>query len=156
MITIIRLFIFYASIFVLSAQTSDDIICIRDLYFKAAQSHNAAIELKRIVNSYTFENDLMLGYLSAAHMIEAKHIINPINKYKLFIKGKELLDKTIQRNQTSLDLRFLRYTLQIGSPSYLNYNSELVTDKAFIKSNFEKINDLDLKKRITLFLANYS
>ena len=156
MITFIRLFIFYASIFVLSAQSSDEIISVRDLYFKADQSYNAIIKLKKLANIYTSENDLMLGYIWAAHMLEAKHITNPINKYQHFIEGKEQLEKIILRNKRSIELRFLRYTLQIGSPSFLNYNSEIIPDKAFIKSNLEMINDVDLKKRIILFLANYS
>ena len=156
MITFFRLFVFYASIFVLSAQSPDEIISIRDLYFKSDQSYNAIIKLKKLANNYNSENDLMLGYLSAVHIIEAKHITNPIIKYKHFIEGKEQLEKIILRNKRSIELRFLRYTLQIGSPTFLNYNSELIPDKAFIKSNLEKINDIDLKKRIILFLANYS
>lgn len=75
-----------------------------------------------------------LGYLGAFTMIKANHQINPIQKLSSFNSGKKLLEKAIQQNSTDVELRYIRYAIQISIPKFLGYNGELAIDKKIMQN----------------------
>mgnify|MGYP001361208171 CR=1 FL=1 len=151
---IISSFFFFINTVTVNAQELD-IINVRNLYYKAVESNEVIHELKNVVNNYKNDTCLIIGYTAATHMLQAKHSIDPITKYKWFVKGRNLFEETIQKNTQSIELRFLRYSIQKQLPSFLNYHSEIENDRDFILSNLVNIDDNDLEKKITSFLTNY-
>ena len=101
-------------------------------------------------------NPLLFGYRGGATMLMAKHAFNPFSKLSYFKKGKLMLESAINADQTNVELRFLRYTIQTNVPGFLNYNSDKNLDRTFISQSLPKLKDQELKKIISEFLSKHS
>jgi hypothetical protein len=129
-----------------------EIIQVRKQYEKAVNSQKAAGELLRQLEKMPAGNPVYSGYAGAVNMIMAKYFNNPISKLESFNKGKERLEKAIKEAPDDIELRFLRYSIQSNTPSFLGYNNELKSDKAFLMWRIDDITDKDLQQRILSFL----
>lgn len=129
-----------------------EIVTLRKQYEKAATSQKVAGELLRELEKVSENNPIYSGYAGAVNMIMAKFFINPISKLESFNKGKEMLERAIKDAPDDVELRFLRYTIQTNTPSFLGYSSELKTDKAFLIWRVDDITDKDLQQRVVSFL----
>ena len=110
-------------------------------------------QLVNILDEYNDDiNPLLQGYKGVAFMLMSKHSINPLQKLKLFIKGKDMLENSIIDNKWNVELRFLRHSIQSNVPAFLNYSSSLTEDKSIILSSLHSIEDLDLKQMIKLYI----
>lgn len=100
--------------------------------------------LEKIAN----KSDVYLAYYGAFQTINANHVINPINKLSYFNKGKNNLEKAINKNSNDIDSRFLRYSIQKNCPKFLGYRTHLEEDLKFLKENLEKVTSQQLRKMI--------
>jgi hypothetical protein len=89
-------------------------------------------------------------------MLMAKHAFNPFSKLSYFKKGKLMLESAIKADQTNVELRFLRYTIQTNVPGFLNYSSDKNLDRTFITQSLARLKDQELKKIISEFLLKHS
>lgn len=92
-------------------------------------------------------NNRALGYLGAYTMIMANHQFNPIKKLASFNDGKRLLEKAIQQAPNDVELRYVRYAIQISIPKFLGYKADIVQDKKILKE-FKTTEDIALQKDI--------
>lgn len=137
----------------IQSQASDtSIIEIREIFYQATQSSEAADLLNTILTDNLISKDITLqGYKGVSLMLLAKYTLNLYKKMYYFNQGKIALDNAIREQVDNIELRYLRYTVQLKAPQFLNYNAALSDDFYFIKSNLYNINDLDLKSRINNF-----
>ena len=130
---------------------------VRDLYKKAANQETACKDLIALLEPYTEKNNIVLaGYKACATMMMANYVFFPINKLQKFSEGKELLEKSISQDPYNIEVRFLRFTVQTSSPSFLGYNKSIESDKVFLINSLSKMNSSDLKKMIISFLSESS
>jgi hypothetical protein len=94
--------------------------------------------------------------MASANMIMAKHLNNPLAKWNSFQKGKSLLEKAIASSPHQIELVFLRYSMQINTPAFLNYKNSIQTDRALLSKQVAQLNDPELKKIIQTYLARNS
>ena len=90
-----------------------------------------------------------LAYLGAYQMIKANHVFSPISKLKLFRMGKNKLEQAIKDLPEDVELRYIRYAIQISVPSLLNYNDHIEQDKKWMINKLEHQNkslQADIKK----------
>lgn len=125
---------------------------VRNVYEKAIYSQQIAVDLIDKLN--VSNNNTFLGYKGAVTMIMAKHVFSPYKKLNYFKNGKEILEQAILKEPLNIELRFLRFSIQSNSPKFLDYHSNLFSDKSFLLKEVKTINDTDLKQRITKFLLN--
>ncbi|MFN3444461.1 MAG: hypothetical protein ACK44D_01865 [Bacteroidia bacterium] len=125
---------------------------VRNVYEKAIYSQQIAVDLIDKLNASN--NNTFLGYKGAVTMIMAKHVFSPYKKLNYFKNGKEILEQAILKEPLNIELRFLRFSIQSNSPKFLDYHSNLFSDKSFLLKEVKTINDTDLKQRITKFLLN--
>lgn len=121
---------------------------IRELYIKAAREEAAAEELLLLTEQKKHREAPFLGYYAAAHMIMAKHTVNPIRKLNYFNQGKELFSKAIKAYPQNVELRFLRFVVQVKTPGFLNYDDDRESDKEVLLVQTPKLEDVELKKMI--------
>lgn len=140
----------------LQSSASDSFLAqIRNLYVLATQQEKSCEELIKTLEPYDENNNpLYAGYKAAATMLMAKYAFNPFSKLSYFKKGKNLLEKAINKDQKNMELRFIRYAIQLKTPGFLNYKAEINNDKTFLIENFKGINDTQLKNNILQFLKN--
>ncbi len=91
---------------------------------------------------------LHLGYLGAYQTIWANHTFSPFSKLSTFKKGKNNLEKAIEMDNDDAELRWLRLSIQLHAPSFLNYNDDIASDRSFIKKNKHQIKSIYLLQQI--------
>lgn len=93
------------------------------------------------------------GYRAAAIMMMAKHDGGPSRKLSYFEKGKKLMERMIQQNPESTELRYLRYAVQFNLPGFLGYKRHMKGDRAFLNKHLPGIQDAALKEMIEEILS---
>lgn len=92
------------------------------------------------------------GYLAVYEMVYAKHMGNPFKKIGQFKKGKNLLESLIKQNPNNVELRFIRWSVQIHAPSILNYSGDINEDKKYIVANLNTLQPHDAKEIIYKYI----
>ena len=70
----------------------------------------------------------------------------------VFEEGKRLMETQIKRDPQSLELRFLRLSIQLNAPTLLGYSKNIKEDKAYLQTHFAACTDPDLRHVILTFL----
>ncbi len=125
----------------LSASTAVDLVELRDLFARSNSDESANLKLILLTKSATLNsNALVYAYHAGGTMSLANHVYWPATKLERFNEGKEALEKAVNYDYTNVEIRFIRYCVQLGSPSLLGYKSNLVEDKAYILKNINSAN----------------
>jgi hypothetical protein len=90
-------------------------------------------------------NVVFLGYLGALQTIWANHTSSPIAKLNTFNKGKKNIEQALKMAPGNIELHFIRLSIQVNCPDFLQYSSHINADKKFIKSNIDKVASQSLK-----------
>ncbi len=126
---------------------------IRLLYQQAATKEQSCQKLIHILQSYNENNNpLLAGYKACATMMMANYVFSPFRKMSYFSKGKNLLEKSIEKQKDNIELRFLRFAVQTSVPSFLGYGSLIKQDKLLLINAVSKLKDLQLRQLIISFL----
>lgn len=146
-----RYFFIYVSIIIACNVYSQDVQALRKLYAASPKNEAACKEL--VSRASTFSKiPLYEGYYGSGYMMMANHYYNPYKKLKSFIEGKDILEHAIKLEPNSIELIFLRYSIQANAPSFLGYNKNLQSDKNKLKQSLPGMQDVDLKNRIQSYL----
>ncbi|AUS06402.1 hypothetical protein C1A40_13535 [Tamlana carrageenivorans] len=97
--------------------------------------HEALTKEKELQFIEKYENDSdvdIQAYVISFKMKQAKYELLPWNKVKVFNRYKNRLDKLIAIYGNNIHLRYVRLVIQENVPSFLNYNSDIEKDKAFL------------------------
>jgi hypothetical protein len=79
------------------------------------------------------------GYEGALLMKKAGMVAPPKEKLKFFKAGRIKFEKAMQADSNNTEFRFLRLTIQENAPKIVKYRNNLVTDKAFVVSHFQRL-----------------
>lgn len=90
-------------------------------------------------------NVVFLGYLGAYQTIWANHTSSPIAKLNTFNKGKKNIEQALKMAPGNIELHFIRLSIQVNCPDFLQYSSHINADKKIIKSNIDKVESQSLK-----------
>lgn len=77
------------------------------------------------------------GYLGAFTMIKANHVFSPIQKLKSFHAGRDMLEEAISKLPKDVELRYVRYAIQISIPKFLGYSKNRTDDRKFMMENMK-------------------
>lgn len=98
------------------------------------------------------ESHIHMAYLGAFQTIWAKHTSNPIGKLKTFNKGKANIDIAARMVPNSVEIIFIRYSVQHNSPRFLGYNGNLKEDRNFLYKKWHSITSATLKRMVEQLL----
>lgn len=106
---------------------------IRLLYKHAADNSRKCEKLYDLLNAPEVEQyPILLGYKGATQAIRAKHSLFPHLKYSRFKEAIQIIERSIIKDDESVELRFLRFTIQSNSPALFNYKGKIKEDKQLI------------------------
>ena len=115
---------------------SDDLNKIRKSYLNASLNEdsckNFILSLKKVKIE---ESPLLEAYKISAELINIKYLKNPFKKFNLFNFYTKKLNLIINENPLQIEIRFLRYLIQLNSPDFLFYNKNIKEDYNFINKN---------------------
>lgn len=97
---------------------------------------------------------ILRGYYSAATMVSSKYIMNPFKKMGVFNTGKDQLEDIISENFDEVELRYLRYTIQMNIPKLLGYYRNIEMDRRVLKDFLIQYSETDLGKHILFYLKD--
>jgi len=123
-------------------QVKKDSASCAKLYKKIIKSSNADVS--------------MTAYRGAIIAAMADYPKDKKEKIKLFNTGKKLLEQSVAADTANVEMRFLRYTVQVSSPKALGYNKQLLSDKNYILKNYSSITNIAVKNMISTFLLQYA
>lgn len=126
---------------------------VRKLFHESPESEASCRQLLDMLKSATAgKQPLYYGYRGVATMMLANHVGNPLKKLSHFKEGRQMLEEAISKDPTSLELRFLRLSVQTEAPGFLNYNQHIRTDRSFVNEAVGRTQDEELKQMISKFL----
>ena len=121
---------------------------LRELYIEASFEEDKANKLYELTKNSSIESDYKnFSYHAIAILLQSKFSINPIDKLKSFGQGKKQLEKVISQYPKDIELRFLRFCVQDGTPAILDYKLNMEEDSQFIKNNISTTSE-ELKQFI--------
>lgn len=109
--------------------------------------------IARFKEEGTSGSALLLGYSGALRMAKGKHAFDPISKMIHFGAGKDLLEEAIAQDPTNVELRFLRLTIQVNVPRFMNYSDDREADLAIVEGKLPDVKDPVIHERIERFIA---
>lgn len=137
----------------LNAETN--IVTVRELFDKAASDKNSCYSLVSLTRNYSLEkNPLLYAYHAAAEMTMAAHEFWPATKLSHFNSGKWKLEAAVKKNPKNVEIRYIRYCVQQGTPFFLNYSSDIAADRKYVLDNIDLTDwPASYKKKVREFMV---
>lgn len=127
---------------------AQELAAVREIYPAAHNDERAASELLRLTAGADTTVATQRAYRGAALMIAAQFAKGVGGKLQLFNEGKDLMAGAAEAAPESVEVRFLRMTVQENAPAFLLYKSDIQQDKDFILGHFPAVKDAGLKHMI--------
>jgi len=149
---------FFVLLFGSQLKAAVNMVTVRDLFARAAESEEACNKLFSLTADASLSKEPVLyAYHAAAEIIKANHAFWPNQKLTHFNGGKTMLEAVIAKNPKDVELRYVRYCIQRGSPFFLGYTSNKDADKQYVLANMDKTDWSDsYKKKVRDFLNSQS
>lgn len=122
---------------------------LRNNYPFAVADKSICQEMIRQLNKKK-QQSTQLAYLGAYQTIWANHTSNPLKKLATFNKGKKNIDDAIDQDPESIEIRFLRWSVQKNAPRFLGYHKNIESDEKLILKHLDNLPTalLDLVKNL--------
>lgn len=131
-----------------------DLSDVREAYRNAANTREKAEKLYQKLNSITeTDGNLLLAYKGAASTIMAKYAKGVKVKTAYFKEGKRLIEQAIEATPESVELRYIRLSVQENAPKIVRYKQHIAQDKQFILDNFKTIQEAETKQYVKGFVS---
>lgn len=148
-----RLFVLLSCFLVLLSSSSEHNLSeVRSLFKSASFDKQACVKLIYSFKNQALVNPVFTAYKASGLMMNAKYVGNPLDKLSTFSKGKNLLEQTVTKEPSNLEIRFLRLTIQSNSPTFLGYSDAIPRDKKFVLQSVKLETDIELKNMIVAYL----
>jgi hypothetical protein len=109
-----------------------DIRNIKEAMYRAVESPRVTDSLYSELISKKSNSPLVLAYVGTLEALKAKHSWNPYNKLKFVAQAQKTLKIAIGKESDNLEIRFMRFSIQHYTPSFLGYSKELDEDRQAI------------------------
>jgi len=116
--------------------TSSPVEKARSLFAKLDQG-NAYVDSLVSVTSKYVSSPLMLAYNGAAKTAKASYLSNPFDKYNTAKKGLAVLNKSVSKSPSSLEVRFIRYSVELKIPAIMPFTNHTKADRKFIMDHLD-------------------
>lgn len=123
-----------SSIFSFSSTHSID--DIRRKYQLAVYDSKVANALSDKLNKIENPDALLLAYRASTLALKAKHAWNPYNKLDYMNSFDNIINDAVRMSSDDVEIRFLRYSVQLNTPKYLGLSKNLAEDKTKIVNLF--------------------
>lgn len=148
--------LFFSCIALSSGLLNAEAQCLEDLrrnYRVAVSDMEVCREMMKQLEKQP-QSNVHLAYRGAFQAIWARHTANPLEKLRIFTKGKRNIDKAASGSPGNIEIIFIRHSVQKSSPGFLGYKDNVETDSLCLSRNLNNITSPVLKKMIAQLLIN--
>jgi hypothetical protein len=129
---------------------------IRKIYSEAANDSAKADWLYQHLKGIKLPQPaILLAYLAASEALQARNSFFPFTKLSMIQQAQETFSKAVKLDKEDVEIRFLRFTIEVNIPVFLGLTTHIEEDKLLIISNLnESPLDFTMKKAIADFLLS--
>ena len=128
---------------------------VREQYFRSADSGPQAAKFEQMLEQVKeSDSPSLVAYKGAAEMLKAKTLLSPVNKMSCFTKGKKLIEGAVARDTLNVEARFIRYSIQVNLPGFLDYKRDIKADRALVETSLDTLSDTAFKNKIIAFFKD--
>jgi hypothetical protein len=132
-----------------------DISILRKEYLKAVEDSKSVDFLLNVLKKVSSKNALVIAYQACLETLKAKTLWNPLEKLALAKQSQDTFSRAVALNPYHLEVRFLRYSIQLSLPSYLHLSNHLKEDKQMILTLLQKKDFQDIDKESLQIIIDF-
>lgn len=134
-------FVFLLSFQSVSAQlTQKEIEVLKTDMVKAVDDSKLTNSLFTKLNKLPNKTPLVIGYTGTLEALKAKHSWNPYNKIKYVSRSLKTLQNAINLDGENMEIRFMRFSIEHFTPSFLGFSKDLDIDRKEIIKHYQNKN----------------
>jgi hypothetical protein len=120
--------------------TSSDYVGIRKAIVQAVDSERLTDSLLQKLIPFSDNNPLLMGYVATLQALKSKHHWNPYLKLKYLQLATKKMNKAVASAPMNLEIRFMRFSIQHYTPSFLGYSKQLAEDRQVLVKLYDTQN----------------
>lgn len=152
----IILFLCLLTLPIIAVQASDpDVSDLRQELFALNTDSRLAEDLLIKLDDVNYLSPLILAYKATCEAHMAKASGNPFAKFRYLNRANKHLAEAIDRDQFNLEIRFLRFALQVQTPKFLGYSKHIAADREVIMQNFNTYNWDAIDREILAYILDF-
>jgi len=141
----------------ISIQTSavENLSWLRKQFHQCLLDESKVIEFHKMVMALQNPSATETAYQAASKALMAKRIWNPIEKVSYINSYGRLIDKAIKLNPKSIEIRFLRLSIDFYTPMILGRKDNVTTDKNYILEMLKTISKVKFDASFNRFILYF-
>ncbi|NII84962.1 hypothetical protein [Pedobacter sp. SG908] len=152
-------FLLFAANHITYAQLSTQEIAILKINMvKAVENSKLTDSLFNKLSKLPNKTALITGYTGTLEALKAKHSWNPYNKIRYVSRSLKTMQKAIDMDEENMEIRFMRFSIEFYTPSFLGFSKDLAKDKKEIVKHYQNENfglaDRELVKNVAKFMID--
>ncbi len=104
---------------------------LRHHYEQAAADKQAGEKFYKLLQAYTGQDALTLGYKAASEAIRARDA-SMLNKLTYVQQAARTFEQAVALSGSNAEIRFLRFSVESNLPAFLGLSKHVDEDKAFL------------------------
>jgi hypothetical protein len=100
----------------------------RKWYDLGISEEDYAVKLERETAKWSQKSGIQSAYWAASKTLLAKHAWNPATKLSLLDEAETKMNRCIQQNPESLEMRYLRFSYERNLPTFLQWGNHTKED----------------------------
>lgn len=154
--TIFLLFCLLATSFCKAQLNNREIAELKTNMVKAVENSKLTDSLFKKLNALSNKTALVTAYTGTLEALKAKHSWNPYNKIKYVSRSLKTMKKAIGMDKENMEIRFIRFSIEHFTPSFLGFSKDLDVDRKEIVKHYQNHNfgsiDEELIKNVAKFM----
>lgn len=133
--------------------SAQDLKQVRSQYLQAVKNIETTDKLNQQLSKVnTGSNTILLAYKGAVLTLKAKFSKSKSEKKENFKQGVSLIENAISTDNSNIETRYIRLSVQENSPKFLGYDKNIEEDKKFILDNYQHISSMELKEIVKAYI----
>jgi len=120
--------------------TNTEYADIRKAIVQAVNNERLTDSLLQKLRPFSDNNPLILGYVATLQALKSKHHWNPYSKLKYLQMATKNMNKAVAVAPMNLEIRFMRFSIQHYTPSFLGYSKQLAEDRQVLVKLYDTQN----------------
>lgn len=147
---------FLVSIFLSYSPKSgnEQLIQLREGFRQAIVNDQVANFIEQVEQT-TLNQPELLAYAACAYALKAKSSWNPLNKLASIRKYDQMMTEAARISPSNIEIRFLRFSIEINLPDWLGFSNHLTEDQLYISSHLEEIEGLMLHREYARYILYF-
>ena len=125
---------------------------IRKEYSKAVENQTICEKWYKLFEKEIVLANQKLKAYKGGIIIAMARFVPVAKKTPLVIQGKKLIEESVQNSKEDVEIRFIRYGIQVNLPPALAYNKNKVEDRNFINAHLDKLPNEAMRQAVIKFM----